>query len=101
MGTDGTFGIGSTKMCQTVILCYYLPIDYMELQWHKILKFLLELRICSRKILYSTHSRTITKNCNGPGILSGSVAFLRVFFSRICKIAKCNSPGVTTVHNKK
>ena len=42
---------------------------------------------------YSTHSRSekISKNCNSPGIFSGSV-FGRIFSKIWKKITKCNSP---------
>mgnify|MGYP000024605984 CR=1 FL=1 len=38
------------------------------------------------------------KKRNSPGIFSGLVVFLGVFFRKfVKKIAKCNSPGVSTV----
>ena len=53
-----------------------------------------------KPIQYSTHSGTVTKNIKKNGNISGLVVFLGLFFfENFQKIAKCNSPGVSTVYN--
>ena len=50
---------------------------------------------------YSSDSRTVTLFFVTVGISGFSSVFRRIFFENLTKIAKCNSPGVTTVKNEK